>query len=93
VRNDARRTQLSASQSGSHDDSQECAKALVPDIHSIPTQANKAKQIMGVDFDLNNTVIKIGRVFNMRGNACSHFDILECPLNVISIWMLSCMHT
>ena len=49
--------------------SQECAKASVPDIFSIPIQANKARQIMGVSFDLNDTVVKIGRELNARRNA------------------------
>jgi hypothetical protein len=48
--------------------SQECAKASFPDICSIPIQANKARQIIGVSFDLNDTVVKIGRAFNTRRN-------------------------
>jgi len=48
--------------------SQECAKASFPDICSIPIQANKARHIIGVSFDLNDTVIKIGRAFNTRRN-------------------------
>jgi hypothetical protein len=48
--------------------SQECAKVSIPDIYLIPIQANKARQIMGVSFDLNNTVVKIGRAFNTRRN-------------------------
>ena len=49
--------------------SQECAKASFPDICSIPIQANKARQIIGVSFDLNDTVVKIGRELNARRNA------------------------
>jgi hypothetical protein len=48
--------------------SQECAKASFPDICPISIQANKARKIIGVSFDLNDTVVKIGRVFNTRRN-------------------------
>jgi hypothetical protein len=48
--------------------SQECAKAAVPDICSLPIQANRARQIMGVSFDLNDTVVKIARVLNTQRN-------------------------
>jgi hypothetical protein len=48
--------------------SQLYAKASFPDICSIPIQANKARQIMGVSFDLNETVVKISRAFNTRRN-------------------------
>ena len=44
------------------------AKVSIPDISSIPIQANKARQIMGVSFDLNDTVVKNGRVLNPRRN-------------------------
>jgi hypothetical protein len=48
--------------------SQLSATTSFPDICSIPIQANKARQVMGVSFDLNDTVVKIGRAFNTRGN-------------------------
>jgi hypothetical protein len=48
--------------------SQLYAKALLSDICSIPIQANKVRQIMGVFFDLHDTVVKIGRAFNTRRN-------------------------
>jgi hypothetical protein len=49
--------------------SQLCAKASVPYICSIRIKANKAKQFIGVSFDLNDTVVKIGSVFNTRRNS------------------------
>jgi len=50
--------------------SQECAKASFPDICPIPIQANKARQIIGVSFALNDTIFKIDRELNARRNAC-----------------------
>jgi hypothetical protein len=49
--------------------SQLYAKTSFVDICSIPIQANKARQIIGVSFDLNDTVVKIGRALNARRNA------------------------
>jgi len=34
----------------------------------MPIQANRERHIMGVSFDLNNTVVKIGGVFNTQRN-------------------------
>jgi hypothetical protein len=48
--------------------SQLYAKASVPDICSIPIQANKAGQIIGLSFALNDTVVKIARAFNASRN-------------------------
>jgi len=48
--------------------SQLYVKASFPDIGSIPIQANKARQIMGIFFQFNNTVIKIDRELNTRRN-------------------------
>jgi len=55
--------------------SQECAKASVPDIFSIPIQANKARQIMGVSFQFNNTVTKIDRELNTKRNVHSWIEV------------------
>ena len=49
--------------------SQLYAKASFPDICSIPIQANNAGEVQGVSFDLNDTVVKIGRELNARKNA------------------------
>ena len=35
----------------------------------VLTEANKARQIIGVSFDLNDTVVKIARAFNTRRNS------------------------
>ena len=48
--------------------SQLYAKTSFPDICSIPIQAHKARQIMGVSFQFNDTVIKIERELNTRRN-------------------------
>jgi hypothetical protein len=48
--------------------SQEYSKAAVPDICSLPTQANRERQIVGVSFALNNTATKVARAFNARRN-------------------------
>ena len=44
------------------------AKASVPDTCSIPIQANKAGQTIGISLALNDTVVKIARAFNARRN-------------------------
>jgi hypothetical protein len=63
--------------------SQECAKASFPDICSIPIQVNKARQIIGVSFDLNDSVVKIGRVSNARRNARFRAAIVKRINNVL----------
>ncbi len=67
--------------------SQECAKASFPDICSIPIQVNKARQIIGVSFDLNDSVVKIGRVFNARRNARFRAAIVKRINNVLSDYL------
>ena len=67
--------------------SQKCAKASVPDICSLPIQANKARHIMGVSFDLNNTVVKIARAFNAKKNTRFSAAIVKRINNVLSDYL------
>ena len=73
--------------SGHYDFSQLCAKASVPDICSIPIQANKARQIIGVSFDLNDAPEKTGRELNARRNARFSAAIAKRINNVVSDYL------
>jgi len=62
--------------------SQLYAKVLIPDIYLIPIQANKAGQIIGTSFALNDTVVKMAWAFNASRNTrfledCC--DAEQCP--------------
>jgi hypothetical protein len=73
--------------SGIATSSQECAKASFPDICSIPIQANNAGADQGVSFDLNDTVVKIGRELNARRNARFSAAIAKRINNVLSDYL------
>jgi hypothetical protein len=67
--------------------SQLYAKASFPDICSIPIQANNAGADQGVSFDLNDTVVKIGRELNARRNARFSAAIAKWINNVVSDYL------
>ena len=67
--------------------SQLYAKASFPDICSIPIQANNAGADQGVSFDLNDTVVKIGRVFNTSRNTRFSAAIAKRINNVVSDYL------
>jgi len=67
--------------------SQLYAKASFPDIYSLPIQANNTGEGQSVSFQLNETVIKIGRELNARRNARFPAAIVKRINNVLSDYL------
>jgi len=67
--------------------SQKQTKVSGSKVCSIPIQANKARQIMGVSFDLNDAPEKTGRVLNTKRNVRFSATIAKRINNVLSDYL------